>query len=240
VIGYLSYPHELLIERPDLVEVSSRVTMEQLAELLGLVPDIQILDVRNPGETALGTLVGAQVIPLAMLVDSFDQLDRHAPVVVNCAGGTRSMIAASLLRHAGFDDVSDLIGGYSAWTAAGLPVARRGVAPAMAIEVTPAAAADLVTAGAVVIDVREPDEWSAGHVPDSVLIPMSQVEARLPEIAPERVALIVCRSGGRSNAVAQVLSARGIDAVNLAGGMHSWEREGLPVVTDSGDPGNVI
>ncbi len=110
----------------------------------------------------------------------------------------------------------------------------------MAIEVTPAAAADLVTAGAVVIDVREPDEWSAGHVPDSVLIPMSQVEARVAEIAPERVALIVCRSGGRSNAVAQLLSARGIDAVNLAGGMHSWEREGLPVVTDSGHPGDVI
>ena len=240
VIGYLSHPHELLIERPDLGEVSSRVTMEQLAELLGLVPDIQIVDVRNPGETALGTLAGAREIPLAMLIDSFDQLDRHAPVVVTCAGGTRSMIAASVLRHAGFDDVSDLVGGYSAWAAAGLPVARRGVAPAMAIEVTPAEAADLVTAGAVVIDVREPDEWSAGHVPESVLIPMSQVEARVAEIAPERVALIVCRSGGRSNAVAQLLSARGIDAVNLAGGMHSWEREGLPVVTDSGHPGNVI
>jgi hydroxyacylglutathione hydrolase len=75
--------------------------------------------VRNLGETALGTLTGARVIPLAVLVDS---LDRHAPVVVNCAAGHRSRIAASLLRHAGFADVSDLIGGYAAWMSAGLPV----------------------------------------------------------------------------------------------------------------------
>ena len=84
--------------------------------------DLQLVDVRNPGETAPGTLTGARVIPLAVLVDSLDQIDRHAPVVVNCAGGYRSMIAASLLRHAGFSDVSDLIGGYAAWIAAGLPV----------------------------------------------------------------------------------------------------------------------
>ncbi len=123
VIGYLGDPRELYLDRPDLVEASSRVTAGQLADLVGQVTDLQLVDVRNPGETALGTLTGARVIPLAVLVDSLDQLDRHAPVVVNCAGGYRSMIAASLLRHAGFSDVSDLIGGYAAWTAAGLPVA---------------------------------------------------------------------------------------------------------------------
>lgn len=239
VVGYLRQPHELLIERPDLVESSSRVTIEQLAELLGVVRGIQLVDVRNPGETALGTLAGARVIPLATLVDSLADLDPHAPVVVNCAGGTRSVIAASVLRHAGFDDVSDLIGGYGAWTAAGLPVAHGGVAPATAVEVTPQAAADLLTAGAVAIDVREPDEWSAGHIPDSLLIPMSQVEARVAEIPREVVALIVCRTGGRSNAVAQLLSALGINAVNLAGGLHAWEQEGLPMVTGAGEAGHV-
>ena len=122
VIGYLGDPGGLYLDRPDLVESSSRVTAGQLAGLVGLVADLQLVDVRNPGETALGTLTGARVIPLAVLVDSLDQLDRHAPVVVNCAAGHRSMIAASLLRHAGFSDVSDLIGGYAAWMAAGLPV----------------------------------------------------------------------------------------------------------------------
>jgi rhodanese-related sulfurtransferase len=123
VIGYLGDPRELYLDRPDLVEASSRLTAGQLADLAGQVTDLQLVDVRNPGETALGTLAGARVIPLAVLVDSLDQLDRRAPVVVNCAGGYRSMIASSLLRHAGFSDVSDLIGGYAAWTAAGLPVA---------------------------------------------------------------------------------------------------------------------
>jgi glyoxylase-like metal-dependent hydrolase (beta-lactamase superfamily II)/rhodanese-related sulfurtransferase len=124
VIGYLGDPRELFMDNPDLVEASSRVTVEQLAQLVGLVPDIQLVDVRNPGETAAGALTGARLIPLARLVDSLDELDRGAPVVVNCAGGYRSLIAASLLRHAGFSDVSDLIGGYAAWTAAGLPVTR--------------------------------------------------------------------------------------------------------------------
>jgi hydroxyacylglutathione hydrolase len=79
--------------------------------------------VRNPGETAAGTLPGARLIPLPRLMDSLDQLSRDVPVVVHCAGGYRSMIAASCLRHAGFSDVSDLLGGYGAWTAAGRPVA---------------------------------------------------------------------------------------------------------------------
>ena len=60
------------------------------------------------------------------MFDSLDKLDRRAPVVVNCAGGYRSLVAASLLRHAGFSDVSDLIGGFGAWTAAGLPVDEGG------------------------------------------------------------------------------------------------------------------
>ena len=123
VVGYLGDPLSLYMGRPDLVESSSRVTVDQLAELVDSVRQLQIVDVRNPGETADGTVTGARVIPLPELVDSLDQLDHEAPVVVYCAGGYRSLVAASLLRHAGFSDVSDLIGGYEAWTAAGLPVA---------------------------------------------------------------------------------------------------------------------
>jgi glyoxylase-like metal-dependent hydrolase (beta-lactamase superfamily II)/rhodanese-related sulfurtransferase len=122
VSGYLGDLRQLFMDRPDLVEASSRLTIERLTELVGLEPDLQLVDVRDPGETAFGTLPGARVIPLARLVDSLGELDGGAPVVVNCAGGYRSMIAASLLRNVGFRDVSDLIGGYGAWTAAGRPV----------------------------------------------------------------------------------------------------------------------
>jgi rhodanese-related sulfurtransferase/glyoxylase-like metal-dependent hydrolase (beta-lactamase superfamily II) len=240
VIGFLADPGQLVVEQPALVETSSRVTIEQLAELIGLVPGIQLVDVRNPGETAAGTLEGARLIPLALLIDSLDQLDRRAPVVVNCAGGYRSVVAASLLRHAGFDDVSDLIGGFGAWTAAGLPVAKGGSSPELAVEVAPMAVEDLVNAGAAVIDVREPDEWSAGHAPGALLIPMSQVEARVGEIRPLVAAVVVCRTGGRSKAVAQLLGSHGINAVNLSGGMRAWQQAGLPVVTDAGGPGRII
>lgn len=240
VIGYLGDPHQLFMDRPDLVESSSRVSIEQLAELAGLVPNIQLVDVRNPGETALGTLPGARLIPLAVLVDSFDEVDRDAPVVVNCAGGYRSLVAASLLRHAGFSDVSDLVGGYGAWTAAGLPIARGGSVPDFAVQVTPAAAEDLINDGAEVIDVREDDEYAAGHAPQAILIPLSQVEARVNEIQTQGPAVIVCRTGGRSNAITPLLTSKGINAVNLEGGMRAWEQAGLPVVTDSGEPGRII
>ena len=240
VIGYLRDPSELLIDRPDLAEASSRVTIEQLAELIGLLPDLQLVDVRNPGETAAGTLTDARVIPLARLVDSLDELDRNAPVVVNCAGGYRSLIAASMLEHVGFSDVSDLIGGYGAWTAAGLPISESGSVPGLPVQVTPLAAEDLIGAGAVLIDVREEEEWAAGHAPHARLIPMGQVETRVDEIEKERAAVVVCRSGGRSNTITQLLTSRGINAVNVAGGMHAWEAAGLPVVTDSGEPGRII
>jgi len=240
VIGTLCDLREMVEGRPDLVEQSSRMTIEQLAELVRLVPEIQLLDVRNPGETASGTLAGARTIPLAVLVDSLDHLDADDPVVVSCAGGYRSMIAASLLRHVGFSDVSDLIGGYGAWSAAGLPVIRDDSEPALVVEVTPLAAEDLISAGALVIDVREQDEWSAGHAPDARLIPMSQVESRVGEVRRGASAVIVCRTGGRSHAIAQVLNSHGIDAVNLSGGMRAWEQAGLPVVTDAGGAGRII
>jgi rhodanese-related sulfurtransferase len=98
------------------------VTVVELAELIGVQADIQLVDVRNPGETVEGTLPAARAVPLAELVGSLDEFDPETPTVVYCAGGYRSLVASSVLRHAGFTDVSDLLGGYGAWAAAGLPV----------------------------------------------------------------------------------------------------------------------
>jgi len=72
---------------------------------------------------------GAIRLPLARLLDGYQQLDAAAPTVVYCAGGYRSSIGASLLRAKGFSRVADLQGGYDAWAAAGLPVDRGVVAP---------------------------------------------------------------------------------------------------------------
>lgn len=122
VVGCLDDPSSLFIDHPDLVEASSRLTTAQLAGLLELETDTQLIDVRGTGEAEEGTIIGARVIPLAALVESLGTLDPLAPVVVNCASGYRSVIGASVLRHAGFSDVSDLIGGYSAWVGARLPI----------------------------------------------------------------------------------------------------------------------
>jgi rhodanese-related sulfurtransferase/glyoxylase-like metal-dependent hydrolase (beta-lactamase superfamily II) len=241
VVGHLSEPGQLLIGRPDLVEASSRVTIGQLAELIGLQPDIQLIDVRNPGETEAGMLPAARPVPLAVLVSSLDEFDLEAPTVVYCAGGYRSLVASSVLGHAGFADVSDLLGGYGAWAAAGLPVSGDEVpGPRPPAEVGPLEAQALLQAGAVLVDVREPEEWHAGHAPQARLVPMGQVEARLGELEGAAQVLVVCRSGGRSAAVTQLLTSRGLNAVNLAGGMRAWSKAGLPVTAGTNQPGEII
>ena len=74
-----------------------------------------MVDVRNPGETEHGVIPGAQEIPLPTLTDSLERLDQTAPVVAYCASGYRSLVAAGVLRASGFQDVSDLAGGFGAW-----------------------------------------------------------------------------------------------------------------------------
>lgn len=121
VVGQLADPGAVLAECPQEIVASSRLTVQQLAQLEHAGDGLQLLDVRGPGETANGTLPGATTIPLAVLADELDQLDPDRPVVVYCASGYRSLIAASLLSSAGFSDVSDLLGGYAAWENSGLP-----------------------------------------------------------------------------------------------------------------------
>jgi hydroxyacylglutathione hydrolase len=116
VLGSLAQPVEAFVAHPELVEPLSRLSAEALAERIFNVPDLVLVDVRNPGEVALGTIAGARCISLPELLTSLDQLDQAAPTVVFCAGGYRSAIASSLLRAHGFADVSDLVGGYTAWT----------------------------------------------------------------------------------------------------------------------------
>jgi rhodanese-related sulfurtransferase len=78
------------------------------------VNNVQVVDVRNEGEVSGGMIDGAKNIPIAQLRARFGELDPMKPTVVYCAGGYRSSIAASLLREAGFADVSDVLGGYAA------------------------------------------------------------------------------------------------------------------------------
>jgi rhodanese-related sulfurtransferase len=97
-------------------------------------------------------------------------------------------------------------------------------------QVPTVAVADL-PAGAILLDVREPDEWAAGHAPDAVHIPMGELAGRLGEV-PGGDVYVVCRSGGRSARVTAYLNANGWDAANVDGGMQSWQAAGRPMVCE--------
>jgi rhodanese-related sulfurtransferase len=87
---------------------------------------------------------------------------------------------------------------------------------------------------AVLLDVREPHEWKAGHAPQAKNIPLSQLHARASELTPDRRYVAVCRSGSRSRHATARLRAAGLDVVNLKGGMSGWARAGLPLEPRNG------
>ncbi|MEU3184980.1 rhodanese-like domain-containing protein [Streptomyces sp. NPDC006923] len=108
----------------------------------------------------------------------------------------------------------------------------------------PAVDVAAVPSDGLVLDVREDDEWAAGHVEGALHVPMSDFVARFGEVteavAGGRTAYVMCRVGGRSAQVTQYLVQQGIDAVNVEGGMLAWDGAGRPVVTDNGGPAFVL
>ncbi|CAA0134933.1 Sulfurtransferase [Mycolicibacterium vanbaalenii] len=115
VIGYLDRPFEVMFTHQGDVQIASRLTARAFDERAAELNDLQVVDVRNPGEVAAGTIPNAIAIPVGQLPSRLNELDPAKPTVVYCAGGYRSSVAASLLRQNGFADVSDILGGYGAW-----------------------------------------------------------------------------------------------------------------------------
>jgi rhodanese-related sulfurtransferase len=101
--------------------------------------------------------------------------------------------------------------------------------------------ADQVTADAYLLDVREPDEWTAGHAPGAHHVPMMEIPARMSEVPADADVVVVCRSGGRSGQVVSYLMNNGWDNVrNLDGGMQMWAASGREVVSENGQPAHVL
>lgn len=88
---------------------------------------------------------------------------------------------------------------------------------------------------AAIVDVREPAEWRAGHIPGAVHIPLGELEERLSELPRNRPLVAVCRSGARSADATRILQEQGHDAANLAGGIEAWRQAGLPIEPPSGE-----
>ncbi len=115
VVGHLADPITTMHENPEDVVQSSRIDVDALRDALETDPTLQLVDVRQPGETAAGVIDGAILVPLTRLNERLASLDASRTTVVYCAGGFRSSIAASRLTASGFGNVSDLLGGYGAW-----------------------------------------------------------------------------------------------------------------------------
>jgi glyoxylase-like metal-dependent hydrolase (beta-lactamase superfamily II)/rhodanese-related sulfurtransferase len=124
VVGYLEDGLRTLEARPDLTRTTDRLSAGVAARRLAAPDPPLCVDVRGPGERAAGHIAGSVHIPLNHLAERIGELPGGRPLLVYCAGGYRSSIAASLLQRRGFADVSELAGGLAAWEAAGLPLHR--------------------------------------------------------------------------------------------------------------------
>jgi rhodanese-related sulfurtransferase len=82
------------------------------------------------------------------------------------------------------------------------------------------------------LDVRQPDEWAAGHIPGATLIPLGELSSRLAEVPEDRQVVVVCRSGNRSAQGRDILLGAGYpSATSMAGGMNAWTAAGYETVT---------
>ena len=116
--------------------------------------------------------------------------------------------------------------------ASGLLAVAAASAALPAVDVKQGAA--LQSSGALLLDVREADEYAQGHAPGSVLIPLGQLQQRLHEIVgyKNRPVALICRSGNRSAQALKLLESAGFSAaVNVEGGMLAWQKAGLPVIS---------
>jgi rhodanese-related sulfurtransferase len=87
---------------------------------------------------------------------------------------------------------------------------------------------------ALLVDVREPDEWTAGHAPGALHIPLGQLGARYAEIPQQGPVYVICRAGSRSNQAALALAGAGWDVVNVSDGMNGWAAAGRPMMNEAG------
>ncbi len=197
-----------------------------LDEVLGM--DAQILDVRDGAEYAKGHLAGSINIGLGGQFATWagTVLDSGRPIVIVAEPG-REQEAALRLGRIGFDDVTGYLrDGMGA-------LAERQELVESTEKVSAVMLAEELASGEppVVIDIRTPGEWGAGHLSGSVNLPLSQLQERIGEVPRDRRIAVHCAGGYRSSIAASLLRREGFtDLIELAGGITAWEAANLGVV----------
>jgi rhodanese-related sulfurtransferase len=100
----------------------------------------------------------------------------------------------------------------------------------------PTVEVEQLPADGYLLDVREDDEWTAGHAPGAVHIPLGQLGGQADQVPKGQPVYVICRAGGRSARAVQVLGANGWDVTNVSDGMQGWEAAGRPMTSESGAP----
>ena len=190
----------------------------------------QLLDVRDSAEFAKGHLTGSLNIGLGGQYATWagTLLDREKPIVIIAEPG-REHEAALRLGRIGFDHVH----GYLANGLAAL--ADRPDLISTTERVSPTDFnAELTADSALILDVRNPREWSAKHIPDSINIPLNHLQDRLAEVPRDRRIAVHCAGGYRSSAAASILHRHGINnLIEMTGGLAAWESAKLPLVSEA-------
>ncbi len=187
--------------------------------------EVALLDVRPPAAFARGHPAGALSVPFSprgLAERSRMALPAGRPVVLVAPDDETADAAHAQLEGTDVRVRGVVAGGAAAWHAAGLPETRVGE---VAIEALPALAAQ-----ATIVDVREPIEWSTGHVPGALLIPLGRLRDSLPAVPKDAPVVTICEAGVRSCVAAGILEAAGFTNVShVPAGSSGYRRSGLPL-----------
>jgi len=220
-----------------------------------------LIDVREESEVAQGAIPGALHIPLRTLIANLGQVPQDKPLVVYCASGHRSALATAMLHILGYDNVRAFAPGYGAWEAA------QGESGEVPKEITAALTSDFDLLSAadawvsalpegflavgkldafkdilentqpVLIDVREAEEYAAGHIPGAINIPIRTLTQNLDKIPADQPVFVYCASGHRAGLALAALGLLGYDNVkSFPPGWKGWSAAGEEVSTEPTEP----
>ena len=217
--------------------------------------DALVIDVRTAGEYAEGHILNAINIPLRTLGENLDKIPTDKQVFIYCKSGWRAGLATSSLRLAGYDNVLAFPPGWNGWTEAGEEISTGeetvevygdpGFEPELVAAVNEflstipegfltagdaAAVSDAADAGAFLLDVREPGEWTEGRIPGAVNAPVRTLGATDVMIPTDTSVIVYCKSGWRASLTIPVLHILGYDNVKgFSGSYKAWTAADLPV-----------
>ncbi len=192
-------------------------------------PGLTLVDVRLPPDFAKGHIQGARNIPEAAVLSA--ALSKSGTLVVYCgeASCPLSHSAAEALISQGYQNVSVLNGGIAAWIQQGYPIQNTvtGADSLPVKQTTPSQAAILMQTGRIlIVDVRPPGEFAAGHLPGAQNIPLENFKSGFSSLPQSREILLYDRLSTRSESAARQLQAAGFNVSELLGGVAGWARKG--------------